>query len=234
MYLELYTFLREYTPLILQRPFLFSSIYPVILNPLFTLAESYYPDYFVKRTKKSASSSREEKLYHVFTFLILCLLSLFDPGSFSFVSPFSSVRLPDFPPDIRTFLAHTIALILFYELVLSGLHALFHANKYLFNNIHYVHHLDVDPTAISATKLHVLEVITVYMVMYVVPVVAFDPHPFCLMFSFMVTSIMAICSHSGIKGWYLAEYHRKHHLDPRYNLWNPIMSYFDLQANTAF
>lgn len=223
MYNSVYQFLFTHTPLILQRPFLFSSIYPIILVPAFTILENTFPNLFVKRTKFSKMPIKlSENLYHLFTLICLLGCSLFDPYNLSFSLAPLSVN----PPPISEFIIYTTGLVLFHEIIISVLHMLFHYNKFLYENIHYVHHLDRDPTALSTTKLHIEEVLSVYVVMYLLPVILLNPHHYCLLISFMITSILATCAHSGIKGWHLAEYHRQHHLDKRFNMWTPILSYF--------
>lgn len=225
MYYSLYYLLVTYLPLTLQRPFLFSSIYPIILVPFFEYLERIRPDLFVerKKTKINKKANFKENAYHVFTFICLCLCSLFDPKTMSV----SRTDPPNEPPGPYLFLIETFSLVIFYEIVLSLLHTLFHWNKWLYKTVHYVHHLDNDPTALSTTKLHIQEILSVLMFMYVIPVVCFDPHPYCLLASFMVASVISVLAHSGFKGWYLAEYHRYHHRDHRFNMLTPILSYFD-------
>lgn len=223
MYHIFYNFLWEHMPIVLHRPFLFSSIYPIILGPVFNLLERFRPNIFVIRSGVNKRIDNET-FYHIFTFACLCACSLIDPRA---PLSLSLQELPPNPPAISSFVLHSSILIMFYEVALSLLHILFHQNKWLYSHVHYVHHLDTDPGVLSTTKLHLAEVLAVFLVMYVLPVRLFDPHPYCLLAAFMVTSIMAIFAHSGIKGWYLSEYHRQHHKDPRRNLWNPILSYFD-------
>ena len=223
MYAAIYNFLITYTPIILQRPFLFSSIYPVILVPTFILLEKYFPAAFVQRTKFAIIPSKPtDNLYHLFTMAVLAGCSLFDPYNLSF----SLAALPKDPPPFINFLIWTSFLVMFHELVLSLLHILFHYNEFLYKYIHYVHHMDRDPTALSTTKLHIEEVLIVYLVMYLIPVIVFNPHHYCLLTAFMVASVLGTFAHSGIKNWHLADYHRQHHLNKRYNMWTPILSYF--------
>jgi len=229
MYYSIYYFLWHYLPIVLYRPFLFSSIYPIIIGPLFRVLERKYPNLFVQRAGVNGSLGNEMS-YHIVTFVCLCICSLVDPRTFSFTFR----ELPAEPPSISTFLVYSFGLVMFYEAMLSLLHILFHFDKWLYANIHYIHHLDTDPNVVSTIKLHLQEVLMVFLVMYVIPVRFLDPHPYCLLAAFMATSIMGIMAHSGIKGWYLAEYHRLHHKDPRYNMWNPILSHFDRKANTNF
>lgn len=229
MYQSLYYFLRTYIPIVLHRPFLFSSIYPMILGPLFALIERVRPDWFVKREGLNKELDRAH-FYHLFTFICLCLCSVVDPYTFSI----SLRTLPQDPPPLLQFISQTSFLIIMYEVELSLLHILFHWSKWLYSHVHYIHHLDTDPTVFSTTKLHLQEVLMVFLVMYIIPVCFFNPHPYCLLTSFMVTSVLGILAHCGIKGWYLSEYHRLHHKDPRHNLWNPILSHFDVGANTNF
>lgn len=227
MYHFVYYLLHTYIPIVLHRPFLFSSIYPVIIVPVFDRLEKKFPHWFVERSKKKNSNvALNENLYHLFTFICLCLCSLVDPYTFSI----SLRELPQEPPSIPFFLFQTMFLIILYELELSLLHILFHRNKWLYSRIHYVHHLDTDPTVLSTTKLHLQEVLTVFISIYIIPVILFNPHPYCLLVSFMVTSVLGMLAHCGLKGWYLAEYHRHHHKDPRSNMWNPILSHFDFGA----
>jgi len=229
IYHSVYYLLREYLPIVLHRPFLFSSIYPMVLGPVFAILERVYRNYFVERSGVNKQFDGETR-YHIFTFVCLCLCSLIDPLTFSI----SLRELPNDPPEFHLFLVYSVGLIVFYDVALSLLHILFHYNKWLYAHVHYVHHLDTDPNVVSTTKLHILEVLMVFLTIYGLPVRFFNPHPYCLVTAFMATSVMSILAHSGIKGWYLAEYHRLHHKDPRYNLWNPILSYIDSNANTNF
>jgi len=215
----------------LQRPFLFSSIYPIILVPFFNYLEKSRPHWFVKRTIiKSTKSDIYDSLYHLFTFICLCLCNLVDPYTFTI----SLKDPPPQPPPLLVFLFQTVSLVLFFEIELSILHWLFHYNRWLYKKIHYVHHLDHDPTALSTTKLHLEETLSVFLVMYIIPVVCFAPHPYCLLSSFMIASVLATLAHTGLKGWFLSEYHRLHHQDYRYNMLTPILSYLDPFAITKF
>ena len=127
MYHTIYYFLRDHLPIVLHRPFLFSSIYPIVLSPVFGALERNFPGWFVQRGGINKQLDNQN-LYHLFTFICLCLCSLIDPYTFSF----SLRELPQEPPHFLWFAVQTIFLTMLYEVELSLLHILFHRNKWLF------------------------------------------------------------------------------------------------------
>ena len=224
----MYHFISSYMPIALQRPFLFSSVYQVIIIFFFNYLEKSNKELFVKRSEFFAiqRNNTHESYYQLFTFVCLCICSIFDPYTMSI----ELSKLPEEAPTFLHFMMETTFLMFFIEFALTFLHWLFHWSTFLYENVHKVHHIDRDPSTISTTRLHILEVLFVFVVMYVIPVVLFKPHQFSLFISLMLTSILGSFAHTGLKGWYIAEYHRLHHLDKRYNLCLPILSYFDPTA----
>ena len=230
----LYSFLETHIPVALQRPFMMSSICPLVLVPLFRFLEWWHAEWFVQRdnkeeeeTRTSFPVKRRSLWFDVLEMGSLFLLGLtFDPYRRHFTLAFAPLPANNLPTWTEG-AVWTLGLVLFFEGVNSGLHWLFHRVRWLYTNFHYVHHLDTDPSVSSTTKLHMGEVLLVFVGMNVLPGCFLQPHPLCLLAGYMSASVLALIAHSGLRGVYICDYHRKHHRDPRCNMLTPLLSYAD-------
>jgi len=111
----------------------------------------------------------------------------------------------------KLFLIGTFANLLFY---LS--HRLLH-NKYLFNNIHYIHHQFIEPVAVAALHTHPIEHLTANTLAFFIPFFIIGLPYYTMLFVIYIGTNMIVLSHVNYNIPFYGTEHKIHHKLFRYN-----------------
>jgi sterol desaturase/sphingolipid hydroxylase (fatty acid hydroxylase superfamily) len=110
-------------------------------------------------------------------------------------------------------LLHIVAMILFQDLFFYLNHLLMHRNKFLYKNVHALHHQYRESIAIATHYVHYVEHLIGNLFPVFIGAMIFMPHPWVFMFWIVLIAINALHNHSGFAFPYLSYsvHHDWHH-----------------------
>lgn len=193
-------------------PFLVASFFSLLMAPMFFALEWFKPHWFIRRSDKSV---KNELKLEVSAFIGLGVISIIDP----YMTPLET------QVTLLQFILELFCLIMYMEFSNTFVHSLFHYNKMLYNNFHYVHHVDREPNALTTTKLHVTETGFVYFFSYFLPVYFFQPHRLSALVAVFLATFVGTLAHSGLNIT-IANIHRKHHQNKNQHFSAPLLALF--------
>jgi len=183
------------------------------------LAILYYkgrpPEILKSQSDKTVGSKmvmRDLLLGSINLFILSTITALF--GYFIVLKGYSGIYFNLLDHGIAFSIFTFIVYLLWIDVSLYFAHRIFHI-PFLFKKIHYVHHQNTTPIAVTSLAMHPLEALTFHAVTFL-PMLFIPMHYIAAIIALVYTNVVSLIDHSGIKfnSWFFqspSQFHDDHH-----------------------